>query len=93
MTRPLALGLTVSLLALSLAHVPVAAQQSAGDRRTWLAPGQTTPDDPRRVPTPDPPPPTTTLVVPNGRVFDGTGSAVRPATVVIRGNISRRAPM
>lgn len=86
MTRPLALGLAVSLLALSLAHVPVAAQQSAADRRTWLAPGQTTSDDPRRVPMPDPPPPTTTLVVRNGRVFDGTGSAVRPGTVVIRGN-------
>ncbi len=86
MTRPLALGLAVGLLALSLAHVPVAAQQSAADRRTWLAPGQTTSDDPRRVPMPDPPPPTTTLVVRNGRVFDGTGSAVRPGTVVIRGN-------
>ncbi|MFN8062726.1 MAG: amidohydrolase family protein [Vicinamibacterales bacterium] len=65
--------------------IAVAAQQ-APNRRGWLAPDQAVSDDPRRVPVPPPPPPRTSIVVRNGRVFDGTGAAARPATLVIRGN-------
>lgn len=63
------------------------AQQRAQDRRKSLSPGQRVSDDPRRVPIrPEPPRPVTTLVVRGGRIWDGTGTAARAATLVISNN-------
>jgi imidazolonepropionase-like amidohydrolase len=81
--RPLVLA---TLLVLTQAPFAVA-QQPRTERRRWLAPGTNTSDDPRRVPMP----PSETIVAGNivlrgGRVWDGTGSAARAATVVITGN-------
>ncbi len=56
------------------------------DRSRWYTPETETSDDPRRVPQPvgssdhD-----GRIVLVGGRVFDGTGTAVRPATVVVKG--------
>jgi imidazolonepropionase-like amidohydrolase len=83
------------IAAISAAVVlPARAQSRAADRRAWLAPGQTTTDDPRRIPIPNVPRgPEGTLVLRGGRVLDGTGSPVRPATVVIeRNKIARVVP-
>lgn len=60
------------------------AQERARDRRRWLGPDQEVSDDPRRVPAPrGPKGPDGAIVLRGGRVFDGTGAAARPATVVI----------
>ena len=70
------------------------AQESARDtvvsrteRRRFTSPSQTVSDDPRRVPEPagvNGPP--GTLVLRGGRIFDGTGVAVREGTLVIARN-------
>jgi len=63
------------------------AQDRAQDRRRWIDPNATTSDDPRRVPMPARPRgPEGTIVLRGGRIFDGTGAAVRNATLVITRN-------
>lgn len=70
-----------------LAPVVGRAQDRASDRRRTLSPTQTTTDDPRRIPIPSTPRgPDGMLVLRGGRVFDGTGAAARPGTVVISRN-------
>lgn len=66
-------------------------QDRAQDRRRNLSPTQEVSDDPRRVPAPPGPKgPDGAIVLRGGRVFDGTGSAPRAATVVIvRNRISK----
>ena len=62
-------------------------QQSAQDRRMWIDSNARTTDDPRRIPIPPGPQgPEGTLVLTGGRIFDGTGAAVRPGTLVIERN-------
>ena len=64
-----------------------AAQERARDRRRYIAPGQVTSDDPRRVPVPATPRgPAVVTVLRGGRVFDGTGAPARAATVVLERN-------
>jgi imidazolonepropionase-like amidohydrolase len=85
MTRPT----TCAVLALGILLAPRAAdaQDRAQDRRRWLSATQETSDDPRRVPAPrGPKGPDGSIVLRGGRVFDGTGSAARPATIVITRN-------
>ena len=72
----------------------VLAQDKAQDRRTWIDENTNTSNDPRRIPMP---PgqygPEGTLVITGGRIFDGTGSAVRNGTIVIeRNNIKEILP-
>ncbi|MBL8270022.1 amidohydrolase family protein, partial [Steroidobacter sp.] len=63
------------------------AQNSATDRRKWIDPSTAVSDDPRRVPVaPGPQGPAGTIVLRGGRIFDGTGAAVRDATLVIERN-------
>ncbi len=63
------------------------AQQQAKERHRWIDAGTPVSDDPRRVPVaPGPRGPEGAIVLQGGRVFDGTGSAARPATVVIERN-------
>ncbi len=74
-------------LLLALPAWALQAQPLASDRHQWV--GQQTPvsDDPRRVPVaPGPRGPEGTIVLRGGRVFDGTGRAARPASVVIARN-------
>jgi imidazolonepropionase-like amidohydrolase len=63
------------------------AQNKAQDRRDYIQPGTHTSDDPRRVPLP---PgfmqPEGSIVLIGGRVFDGTGSPARAASILIKGN-------
>ncbi|MFI5309795.1 MAG: amidohydrolase family protein [Gemmatimonadales bacterium] len=82
------------VLALLTLAGALGAQDRASDRRRSLAPGQTTTDDPRRVPIPATPRgPEGTLVLRGGRVFDGTGALARAASVVIeRNHIARIVP-
>ncbi len=62
-------------------------QEKAQDRRTWLNENATTSDDPRRIPIPpDQQGPQGMLVLTGGRIFDGTGTAVRSGTIVIERN-------
>src|SRR5262249_41407850 len=57
------------------------------DRRKFLDPSTPVSDDPRRVPLkPGPRGPEGTLVLRGGRIFDGTGAAVREGTLVIERN-------
>lgn len=80
-TRLAAIALVVAAI------IPTVAQERASDRRRWLGPTQTTTDDPRRLPIPATPRgPEGVLVLRGGRVFDGTGTPARPATVVIERN-------
>lgn len=67
------------------------AQERARDRRRYLATGQNTSDDPRRVPEPaSPKGPAGVTVLRGGRVFDGTGAPARDATVILeRNRVSR----
>lgn len=62
-------------------------QEKAQDRRNYITPGTPTTDDPRNVPMP---PgfrePKSTIVLVGGRLFDATGTAARPASVLIKGN-------
>jgi imidazolonepropionase-like amidohydrolase len=76
------------ILALWLAVGPlVSAQEKAQDRRAFIDKDTAVSDDPRRIPVP---PglggPEGTLVLTNGRIFDGTGGAVREGSVVITRN-------
>ena len=78
---------TAVLCALSVAiSTAVEAQDRASDRRRWLDSTQRTTDDPRRLPIPSRPAGGPTIVLRGGRVFDGTGAAARPGTVVITGD-------
>ena len=78
---------SVILLLALCACLPVLAQQKASDRRAWMNPATPVSDDPRRVPVaPGPRGPEGSLVLRGGRVFDGTGSAAKPATLVIERN-------
>ena len=77
----------VVLCALSFALCSsAAAQDRAADRRRWLDSTTTTTDDPRRIPIPRRAATGPTIVLRGGRVFDGTGAAARPGTVVITGD-------
>ncbi len=84
----LASTLLVSLLPSLVAQVP------RTERRRWIAPGTNVTDDPRRIPIPAGYyGPTGTIVLKGGRLWDGTGAAARPATVVItRNHISAILP-
>ncbi|MFN0180348.1 MAG: amidohydrolase family protein [Gemmatimonadales bacterium] len=63
------------------------AQDRAADRRRYLDPNTPVSDDPQRIPVrPGPTGPEGTIVLTGGRVFDGTGTAARPATIVIERN-------
>jgi imidazolonepropionase-like amidohydrolase len=74
-----------ALLLLALAP-RLDAQVTRTERRKWLTPETATTDDPRRVPIPPADGAQGTLVLRGGRVWDGTGSVARNATVVITGN-------
>lgn len=76
------------LIAVLLAAGAAKAGQAAPifDRTALMAPGSETSDDVQRVPVPrDTNAPKGSIVLIGGRVFDGTGQAARPATVVISG--------
>jgi imidazolonepropionase-like amidohydrolase len=80
-------GIFVMAIAMtSSAFSPANAQEKASDRYRYIAPDAETTDDPRRLPVP---PgylvPEGSIVLKGGRVFDGTGAATRPATIVIEG--------
>jgi imidazolonepropionase-like amidohydrolase len=63
------------------------AQQRPEDRRRFMDPGAVTTDDPRHVPMPaEARGPEGTTVLTGGRVFDGTGSPARRATLVLERN-------
>jgi imidazolonepropionase-like amidohydrolase len=79
-------SLSVSLL-IALAAGAAFPQQRPEDRRRFMDPGMRTTDDPRRVPVPPGEAgPQGVVVLRGGRLFDGTGSAARPATVVLERN-------
>jgi imidazolonepropionase-like amidohydrolase len=60
---------------------------SLQERAKWVSAATPVSDDPRRVPvSPGPRGPEGSVVLRGGRVFDGTGTAVRPGTVVIERN-------
>jgi imidazolonepropionase-like amidohydrolase len=65
----------------------LSAQVPRTERRRWLDSTTSVTDDPRRIPVPRGlNAPRGTIVLRGGRLWDGTGSAARPATVVITGN-------
>jgi imidazolonepropionase-like amidohydrolase len=67
---------------------PALAQRPLPDGGRWIAPGTPTTNDPRRVPVPpDYRVPSGTIVLTGGRVWDGTGTAARAATIVVTGNV------
>ena len=75
-------------LLLFAAGFAVFGQEAAQDRRKTLDSSTPTTDDPRRIPAqPGPRGPEGTLVLRGGRIFDGTGAAARPGTLVIRRNV------
>jgi imidazolonepropionase-like amidohydrolase len=79
---------TLWILLFCLAGLLAFPQERARDRSKWISPGTPTTDDPRRVPVPPGPRgPEGVIVLRGGRIFDGTGSPVRPGTVVIRRNL------
>jgi imidazolonepropionase-like amidohydrolase len=68
-------------------HGLVLGQERAQDRRKWIDENARTTDDPRRIPiTFGYEGPEGTLVLTGGRIFDGTGAAVRNGTIVIERN-------
>jgi imidazolonepropionase-like amidohydrolase len=72
---------------LTLACLCAVGQEKPQDRRKYLEPNTPVSDDPRRVAVrPGPRGPEGTLVLKGGRIFDGTGAAVREGTVVIERN-------
>jgi imidazolonepropionase-like amidohydrolase len=76
-------AMSLMLLAGSL----TSAQEKAQDKRKALDSKTQTTDDPRRIPVPPGPRgPEGVLVLRGGRIFDGTGAAVREGSVVIRRN-------
>ncbi len=77
----------LTVASLWCAESSLQAQDRAADRRRSLDPNMPVSDDPRRVPVaPGPTGPEGTIVLVGGRVFDGTGTAARPATIVIERN-------
>jgi imidazolonepropionase-like amidohydrolase len=76
----------ITLLATLVSHD--SAQERARDRRRFLSPETKTTDDPRRTPVDPAVPrgPEGSIVLRGGRVFDGTGVAARPGSVVITRN-------
>ncbi|MEO8451988.1 MAG: amidohydrolase family protein, partial [Gemmatimonadota bacterium] len=67
--------------------VQLAAQVPRTERRRWIDSTTSTTDDPRRVPLPEyTTAPEGSIVLRGGRLWDGTGAAARPATVVIQRN-------
>jgi imidazolonepropionase-like amidohydrolase len=84
-TRGVAAILFLSLL---VAGRPVLGQERTEDRRRFIRPETRVSDDPRRVPvSPDPAGPEGSVVLRGGRIFDGTGAAVREGTLVIERNV------
>jgi imidazolonepropionase-like amidohydrolase len=72
---------------LSCVAVQVMAQVPRTERRRWIQPSTNTTDDPRRLPIPAGVDVVEgSIVLRGGRVWDGTGAAARPATVVITRN-------
>ncbi len=75
----------VIMLAMTVASITVA-ESSIEERRAYLKSETNVSDDPRRIPLPAGLlEPKGSIVLTGGRVFDGTGSAARPGTVVISG--------
>jgi imidazolonepropionase-like amidohydrolase len=78
------------VLALSISAATASAQQRPEDRRRFMEPGTRTSDDPRRVPMPPGERgPDGVTVLRGGRIFDGTGIAARPGTLVLERNLIR----
>ena len=76
-----------ALILLVLGGLLAFSQERAQDKRKALDPKTQTTDDPRRIPVPPGPRgPEGVLVLRGGRIFDGTGAAVREGTVVIHRN-------
>ncbi len=80
------------LLATAITTAPVAAQERGPDARPiygrdqWLPAKVPTSDDVLRIPVPaDFNVPKGSFVLVGGRLFDGTGAAARPATIVVQG--------
>ena len=81
--KVMAMGIVLSF---SLGQL-VVSQEKAQDRGKWLDKKTQVYDDPRQIPAPPiPGGPEGTLVLRGGRLFDGSGAAVREATVVIERN-------
>jgi imidazolonepropionase-like amidohydrolase len=77
-------------LTLTATHIVAGtAQDKASDRRRFLTADTKTTDDPRRTPIDPALPrgPDGAIVLRGGRVFDGTGAAARPGTVIMTRNI------
>ena len=83
-----------AFVAVAFAPLVASGQPNAHERRQFLDAQTLVTDDPRRVPMkPGPRGPAGTLVLRGGRVFDGTGTSVRIATVVVeRNKIARIIP-
>ncbi len=70
-----------------LAVQNLAAQDSVEDRRRYIDGNTVVSDDPRRIPkAPTEHPSTSAIALVGGKVFDGTGTNARLATIVIQGN-------
>ncbi|MFN0178213.1 MAG: amidohydrolase family protein [Gemmatimonadales bacterium] len=77
----------IVLLASLGAQVTLLAQAPRTERRRWIDSTTNVTDDPRRVPIPAGlTAPQGTLVLTGGRIWDGTGAAARPGTLVITRN-------
>ena len=87
MNKILARSAFVGLVGVFACSSMVLGQDRAQDRRRWIDENATTTDDPRRVPMPPGQQgPAGTLVLTGGRIFDGTGAAVRSGSIVIERN-------
>ena len=77
---------TLIALLMSL-PLSVLGQQKPEDRRRFFDENEVMTDDPRRIPMPPGPRgPEGSIVLRGGRLFDGTGAAARPASLVIERN-------
>ena len=77
---------TLIALLMSL-PLSVLGQQKPEDRRRFFDENEVVTDDPRRIPMPPGPRgPEGSIVLRGGRLFDGTGAAARPASLVIERN-------
>ncbi len=87
MMKVLTRSIFFCLIAIFTFNGLVLAQEKAQDRRTWIDENANTTDDPRRIPMPPGQNgPEGTLVITGGRIFDGTGAAVRNGSIVIERN-------
>ncbi len=87
MRKLLAKSIFSCLIGLFTVYGSVLGQERAQDRRTWIDENANTTDDPRHIPKPlGQQGPEGTLILTVGRIFDGTGAAVRNETIVIDGN-------